>query len=72
MKVENRLYKTSEAAKMLGVTQRTMYNYIKGNQIKVIRRGVVIYIDGEELLAFMGRKLDKGYYKGLYGNHSEE
>ena len=72
MKIENRLYPSAEAAKLLGVSIRTLYNYIKGEQIQAIHRGGKIYIDGDELQAFMGRDLKKGYYIGLYGKKDKK
>lgn len=66
MKLENRLYKSAEAAKILGVSRRTIQNYIAAEQIKVISRAGKNYFEGEELERFINEGTDKGYYQRLY------
>jgi len=72
MTIENRLYNGVEAAKLLGVTTKTLYNYILGNQLKAQKRGRRWYIDGDELKDFMTKDLPRGYYKNIYGTQSKK
>jgi len=71
MKIENRLYKSGEAAKILSVTTRTMQNYVLADQIKVVRRAGKFYFEGEELERFIKEGTEKGYYKKLYSKKKE-
>ena len=71
MKLENRLYKSAEAAKILGVTTRTIQNYIAGNQIKAINRAGKYYFEGEELERFIKEGTDRGYYQKIYPRKKE-
>ncbi len=71
MTVEDRLYKSSEAAKLLGVALRTLYNYIKAGQIKATHRGGRVFIDGEEIKRFMRDGVERGYYIGLWGKKKD-
>jgi len=72
MTIENKLYPGGDAAKLLGVSLKTLYNYIMGNQIKAMKRGGRWYIDGDELKAFLTRDLEKGYYKEIKGTQSKK
>lgn len=72
MTIENKLYPGGDAAKLLGVSLKTLYNYIMGNQIKAMKRGGRWYIDGDELKAFLERDLEKGYYKEIKGTQSKK
>lgn len=71
MTIENRLYKASEAANLLGVSTKSIYNYIEAEQIKGFNRGGRWYIDGDEIKAFMERGLKKGYWKELDAKRKE-
>ncbi len=68
----DRLYSASECAKILGVTLRTVYNYIKAEELQAIHRASRVYVEGEELQAFLSKDLPKGYYKGLYGTQAKK
>lgn len=71
MTFENRLYGVGETAKILACTQRTIHNYIDGNQLKAIKRGNRLFIEGEELARFMKDGLEKGYWRKLIKKDKE-
>ena len=54
-------YTTDEAAKALKVTRRTLYNYIRGGQIRAARVGRKYWIQEEELRDFVKRGTDEQY-----------
>ena len=65
MKIENKMYNTRQAAELLGVSKRTIDNYIYASQIKTVRRGRYHYIDCDELQAFIERGLTADYRQKL-------
>lgn len=67
MTFENRLYKTAEVAKIIGVSTKSIYNYCDAGQLKSININGRLYFDGEELENFITRGKEKGYYAKLYG-----
>ena len=72
MKLENRLYNSRETATLLGISLRTLYSYIKAEQITAINRGGRLFFDNEEIEAFMKRGVTRGYYIGLYGRKDKK
>lgn len=60
-----KLYTTKEVQNILQVTQRTLYRYIKADQIKVIRMGREYRISEEALTNFISTGTTKNYLELL-------
>lgn len=60
-----KVYTTSEVLEILKVTQRTLYRYIKAEQIKVIKLGREYRITEEALKEFLERGTDQNYLAKL-------
>lgn len=58
-----KLYSISEVVELLQVTQRTVYNYIKTNQIKGTKIGAQWRIKESELQRFVDQGTEKEYLK---------
>ncbi|MGA2669819.1 MAG: helix-turn-helix domain-containing protein [Dehalococcoidia bacterium] len=56
--MEEKFWKTSEIAKMLGVTRRTIYSWIKDGKLQSIKIGGSIRIKQQDLDKFMGKQND--------------
>lgn len=54
-------YTVAEVLQILGVTRRTFYRYVKGNQIKVIKLGREYRVKEDDLNDFICRGTDKNY-----------
>jgi len=55
------MIKVEEAAKMLEVSQKTIYNYIKHKQIKAVKIGRRLLIDDEEMESFLKKGTERNY-----------
>ena len=71
MTIEDKLYKSSQAAKLLGVTSKTIRNYITGGQLKGTLRSDRWYIEGAELERFMKEGTEKNYFKKMQEQKKE-
>lgn len=58
---EVKAYTTEEVQDILKITKRTLYNYIKNNQIKAIKLGRSWRITEDALKDFLERGTDKNY-----------
>ncbi|MBQ2350501.1 MAG: helix-turn-helix domain-containing protein [Cytophagales bacterium] len=56
-----KVYTTEETLKILKVTQRTLYRYIKAGQIKAIKLGREYRITEEALKAFLETGTEANY-----------
>ena len=62
---ELQMYTTGEAAGILRVTQRTVYNYIKTGELKATKFGNSYRISSVELERFMAEGTGPDYYEKL-------
>ena len=60
-----KLYKTEEVQEILQVTRRTLYRYIKAEQIKPIKLGREYRFTEEEVKSFIERGTDEHYLQKL-------
>ena len=60
-----KLYKTEEVQEILQVTRRTLYRYIKAEQIKPIKLGREYRFAEEEVKNFIARGTDEHYLQKL-------
>ena len=60
-----KLYKTEEVQEILQVTRRTLYRYIKAEQIKPIKLGREYRFTEEEVKNFIARGTDEHYLQKL-------
>lgn len=60
-----KIYTTTELQEILQVKKRTLYNYIKANQIKAIKLGREWRITEEALQEFLEKGTEKDYLKKL-------
>lgn len=58
-----KLYSINEVIELLQVTQRTVYNYIKANQLKAVKIGSQWRIKESELNRFLNQGTDEEYLK---------
>lgn len=62
---EVKVYETDEVAKILHITRRTLYNYIKAGQIKPIKVGRSWRFTEETLNDFLKRGTEEDYLEKL-------
>lgn len=60
-----RVYTTEEALKVLKVTKRTLYRYIKAGQIKAVRLGREYRITEDALRDFLEHGTEENYLEKL-------
>lgn len=60
-----RVYTLKEVETILKVTQRTLYNYIKGGQLKAVKMGREWRVTEEALKAFLATGTDTDYTKEI-------
>ena len=60
-----KIYTTTELEEILQVEKRTLYNYIKANQIKAIKLGREWRVTEEALQEFLKTGTEKDYLKKL-------
>ena len=60
---EIKAYTTDEVMKILHVTKRTLYNYIKGGQIKAVKIGRSWRFTEEAVKEFLEKGTDPDYLK---------
>lgn len=60
-----KIYTTNELQEILQVEKRTLYNYIKANQIKAIKLGREWRVTEEALQEFLKTGTEKDYLKKL-------
>ena len=60
-----KVYTLKEVEDILKVTQRTLYNYIKGGQLKAVKLGREWRVTDEELKNFLKTGTDPDYTKSL-------
>lgn len=60
-----KIYTTNELQDILQVKKRTLYNYIKANQIKAIKLGREWRVTEEALQEFLEKGTEKDYLKKL-------
>lgn len=60
-----RVYTTEEALKVLKVTKRTLYRYIKAGQIKAVRLGREYRITEDALRDFLEHGTEANYLEKL-------
>lgn len=58
---EIKVYTLDEVAKILKVTKRTIYNYIKGGQLVAVKIGREWRVTERELKFFLRQGTDKNY-----------
>lgn len=63
---EIKAYTTEEVQAILKVTRRTLYRYIKANQIKVVRLGREYRITEEALRDFLEHGTEENYLAKLH------
>lgn len=62
---EIKVYTADEAVTVLKVTKRSLYNYIKGGQLKAVKLGREYRITEESLKEFLEHGTEKEYLKKL-------
>lgn len=60
-----KVYTTEEVESILKVTRRTLYRYIKANQIRVVRLGREYRITEDALKEFLEHGTDKNYLEKI-------
>jgi excisionase family DNA binding protein len=62
-----KLYTPDEAAKILRITRRSVYNYIKAGQLKAAKMGREWRITEEHLIEFANTGTENNYLQKLKG-----
>lgn len=60
-----KVYKIDEVAEMLKVTRRTIYNYVKSNQLKAMKMGREWRITHQAIEEFLKTGTEKNYLDKL-------
>ena len=63
---ETKVYTLEELTSILKVTRRSIYNYIKADQLKAVKLGREWRVTQKALDTFLEHGTEEGYYETLY------
>lgn len=64
-----KLYKTSEIKEILKVSMNTIYNYIRGEQLKAVKIGDKYRVTESELERFLKEGTEKRYTEKVFSKY---